>query len=199
MNPKMNPDTLPEGYQELFKVDLLHDRKLMLLVNVLGLGIMLAFGLLGHFAFVRIGSLFDMEQGFGPYILRFAVLLIGYLVYMVLHEAVHGVCMYYFSRVKPHFGFNGMYAWAGSTSYFRKVPYLIIALAPIVVWGIVLAVLCAVVPTSWFWVVYFIQLGNLGGAAGDLYVTWRFRSLPEDILVNDTGTGMTVFGPAPHA
>ena len=193
MNREKNPAVLPEGYQELFHIDLQKDRKLMLLVNGIGLGLFAAFALLGHFAFVPVTAMFDMEQGFGMYALRFAVMIAGLVVYLVLHEAVHGVCMWFFSGVKPSFGFNGMYAWAGSTAYFSKVPYLIIALAPIVVWGVVLAVICAVVPPAWFWVPYFIQVANLSGAAGDLYVTARFRKLPDTILVNDTGVAMTVY------
>lgn len=62
-----------------------------------------------------------------------------------------------------------------------------------VVWEIVLLILNFIVPMSWFWVVYFIQMGNVSGAAGDLYVTWKFSKLPKDILVKDTGVEMTVY------
>ncbi len=189
-----NPATLPEGYEELFQMNLQKDKKTALLINAMAIVIMLLFGLLGHFCVVPFQTLFDMEQGVGIYFLRLGVLIVGYVVYIVLHEAVHGVCMWHFSKVKPKYGFTGMYAFAGSTAYFCKSCYIVIALAPIVVWGVVLAVLCAVVPGSWFWVVYFIQIGNLAGAAGDLYVTWRLGKLPADILVNDTGVDMTVYG-----
>jgi hypothetical protein len=86
-----------------------------------------------------------------------------------------------------------MYAYAGSEAYFNKKSYIIIALAPVVIWGAVLGVLCAVLPQSWFWVVYLIQIGNISGAAGDFYVTFKFLKLPKDILVNDTGVAMTVY------
>jgi len=66
-------------------------------------------------------------------------------------------------------------------------------LAPVVFWGIVLAVINVLVPLEWFWVVYFIQIINLSGAAGDLYVTVKFSRLPSDILVQDYGVGMTVY------
>ena len=62
-----------------------------------------------------------------------------------------------------------------------------------VIWGIVLGVLCAALPESWFWVVYFIQIANISGAAGDAYVTYKMLTLPKDILVNDTGVAMTVY------
>jgi hypothetical protein len=111
----------------------------------------------------------------------------------VLHELVHGIFMKHYSGVKPKYGFTLLYAYAGSTAYFNKKSYIIIALAPVVIWGIVLGVLCAVLPVSWFWVFYFIQMGNISGAAGDAYVTYKMLTFPKDILVNDTGVAMTVY------
>ena len=74
-----------------------------------------------------------------------------------------------------------------------------IALAPIVIWGIVLTVFLIFVPESWFWAVYFIQLINLSGAAGDLYVVWKFSGMRRDILIRDSGTDMTVYAPVQEA
>lgn len=186
-------ETLPEGYEEKFHIDLQKDKKLALIVNGLAIVIGLVFLVPALFV-VPITTLFDMSEGLGAYALRFIGIILGSVVYIILHEAVHGVVMYYYSRKKPRFGFTGMYAYAGSDVYFDKVSYLVIALAPVVLWGVVLAVLCPLVPVDWFWVVYFIQLMNLSGAAGDIYVTWRFSKLPRDILVRDTGVAMTVYG-----
>jgi len=101
--------------------------------------------------------------------------------------------MRFFSKMRVKYGFTSLYAYAGSDAYFDKSSYIIIALAPVVVWGAVLAVLCVLVPPAWFWTVYIIQINNFAGAAGDFYVTARFARLPRDILVRDTGTSMTVF------
>ena len=185
---------VPENYRELFSIDLQKEKKLMLLVNGLSLAIgavLFVAGLL----MVPITALFDLESGLGAYIARFAVLVVGMIAYILLHELVHGVFMRYFSGRKPHYGFTGMYAYAGSDACFDRRSYIVIALAPVVIWGLVLAVLAPVVPRSWFWVVYLIQIINLSGAAGDYYVTVRFLRLPPDILVRDTGVSMTVFGP----
>lgn len=188
-----NPAVLPRGYGKLFTLNLQKDKKAALLVNGISLSLMLFFGVLGHLV-VPVSTLFDMTGGLLSYLIRFALLLGGMAAYIVLHELVHGVCMAQFSGVRPSYGFTGMYAYAGSTAYFSRTYYIIIALAPIVVWGIVLQVICAITPASWFWIPWFIQVTNLSGAAGDLYVTWRFTSLPADILINDTGVEMTVFG-----
>ena len=60
-------------------------------------------------------------------------------------------------------------------------------------WGFVLAVINPFVPYEWFWVVYIIQITNISGAAGDIFVTLKFSRLPSDILIKDYGVGMKVY------
>ena len=67
------------------------------------------------------------------------------------------------------------------------------SLAPIVLWGLVIAIIHPFVPLEWFWVVYCLQIVNMSGAAGDLFVTIKFYGFPKDILIRDYGVGMTVF------
>ena len=184
--------SLPDAYRPILSVDLQKNKKLLLLVNGIALAIAVALAVPALLA-VPISALFDMSQGPGPYALRFGVLLVGSVAYIVLHELVHGIFMRSLSGVKPRYGFTGVYAYAGSDAYFNKKSYILIALAPVVIWGIVLGVINCFVPTEWFWVVYLIQISNLSGAGGDLYVTFKFCRLPKDILVQDTGVSMTVF------
>ena len=149
---------------------------------------------IGHFI-VPVQTLFDMTS-VPAYFARFGVLLVGLVAYIILHEAVHGVVMYHYCKEKPTFGFTGMYAYAGSTAFYNRRSYIVIAMAPVVFWGVVLAILMPLVPKAWFWVVYFIQMNNISGAAGDLYVTSLMMKMPEDILVRDAGVSMEVFGRA---
>jgi len=179
---------LPEGYTELEQVDLQKDKKMAFLVNGIGVVIMVIAFFIGH-AFVPFTELYKMK-GLLPWI----VMLAGTILYMVLHELVHGIFMWHYSKQKPFYGYTGMYAYAGSNCYFNKKSYIIIALAPIVIWGIVLLILNLIFQETWFWVIYFIQICNLSGAAGDLYVSYRFSKLPEDILINDIGVSMTIYG-----
>ena len=185
-------ETLPEGYEEIYSVDLQKDKKTALLVNLLALVIAALLVVPMHF-FVPITTLFSMEQGFGKFTLCYVVFLLSIIVYMVLHELVHGIAMKLCGTKKVKYGFTGMYAFAGSEDYYAKKPYIFIALAPVVLWGLVLALINPFVPTDWFWVVYFIQVMNLSGAAGDLFVTVKFSRFPKDILIKDYGVGMKVF------
>ncbi len=183
---------LPEGYREILSIDLQKDKKLAVWVNILALIIAVIFAVPANL-FISIGTLFDMSQGLLLYLLRAVILLVGMVAYVILHELVHGIAMKLCGTKKIKYGFTGFYAFAGSDDYYDKKSYLTIALAPIVIWGIVLAVMNIFVSSDWFWTVYFIQLVNLSGAAGDLYVTFKFLRLPKNILIHDHGTGMTVY------
>jgi len=185
-------DMLPDGYRELLSIHLQKDKKLALLINAMALAVGIVLGV-GMHLIVPIGTLFDMTNGIGPYLLRFGVLLVGEVAYLILHELVHGITMKYYGAKRVKYGFTGLYAYAGSDEYFDKRSYLTIALAPVVIWGIVLLLLQCFVSGGWLWVVWCIQLTNLSGAAGDAYVTMRFSRLPADILVCDSGVGMTVY------
>ena len=89
--------------------------------------------------------------------------------------------------------FENGYAFAGSNDYYDKRSYTFIALAPVVLWGFVLALINFFVSAEWFWSVYIIQIINLSGAAGDFFVTVKFSRLPKEILIKDHGVGMTVY------
>ncbi len=184
-------EVLPVGYKEILHIDLQKDKKLMLIVNGIAVLIMVLM-LVVAAAIVPLTTLIDYEQP-SELLHKVAVLGIGSLAYIILHEAVHGIFMRRYCTAKVKFGFTGMYAYAGSEGYYCRKHYITIALAPIVIWGIVLLVANLLVPVSWFYVIYFIQVTNISGAAGDLYVSRKMSKLPQDILVRDTGVAMTVF------
>ena len=184
--------TLPEGYREIYSIDLQKNKKMAVIVNAIAIVICALMIVPAHFV-VPITTLFSFENGMGAYWLRFGILLAAIVVYMVLHELVHGIAMRLCGTKKIKYGFTGMYAFAGSEDYYYKKPYIFIALAPVVLWGVVLAIITPLVPEQWFWVVYMIQVTNISGAAGDLFVTVKFSRFSDSILVKDYGVGMSVY------
>ena len=180
---------LPENYEEIDRIDLEKNKKQMILVNVLSI-VQAVLVFIPMLILAPEGASFPREG------LDVVILLAGMVGYIILHEAVHGVCFWAFSRQKPRFGWKSAYAYAASDAYYGKVPYLIIGLAPVALWGVVLAVLAAVLPVRWYSIVQLIQLINLSGAAGDLYVTWLLCRMPKDILIQDAGVAMQIFAPA---
>ena len=177
---------LPDGYGERVKIDLQKNKTEALLVNGLALVIMLVLIEIGHLV-VPVQALLRLG------ITKLLLLVIGVLLYLVLHELTHAVCMKYYGAEKVKFGYTGLYAYAGSDAYFGKKPYIVIALAPVVVWGVVLLILNLLAGDGWFWVVWLIQVSNLSGAAGDLYVTAKLSKMSADILIQDSGVSMTVY------
>ena len=184
--------TLPEGYSEIYSLDIKKDKKLSLLINIFAIIIALVMAVPAHF-YIPIWSMFSMDEGIGMYILRFAVFLVSSILYIILHEAVHGIAMKMCGTKKISYGFTGLYAFAGSKDYYDKRSYIFIALAPVVVWGVVVGIINLFVPYEWFWIVYWIQISNISGAAGDMYVTYKFSRMPKDILITDYGLGMKVY------
>ena len=190
--------SLPIGYSEFDHIDLQRDKKLALKLNITATAIFAGLIVLGHFAFVPLSALIDFDaEGFGEiglFLLRMGILLAGYIAYIILHELTHAAAMKMLGASNIRFGFTGLYAYAGSeVDYYDKSAYRVIALAPLIIWTILLTIPLILLPQDWFWVFYFIQCGNLTGCAGDIYVTARLWRTPEDILVRDTGVEMFVY------
>lgn len=178
---------LPQNYKETFRVNFNKDKKTSLLINFSAVAIALVMIRLPGF-FGKSIKLFRSE----PLLFQLSVF-IFVVLYFILHELVHGIFIRIFSGKKASYAFKGLYACAGSKAYFNKVHYIIIALAPVVIWGLVLAVLNIFVSNRLFWHIYFIQLFNIAGATGDFYITVKMLTMPKATLVQDSGIEMAFY------
>lgn len=181
---------LPEGYEELRKIDLQKDKKLAILINGIALIITVVMFILGFFVGPEFEFDFESIATILPYMILVLVLM---AVYIVGHELVHGIFFKKYSGAKVKYGFTGMYAYAGSDAFFNKNQYRIIALAPVVFFGVLFLVLNVFLPGNLFWIVYILQITNISGAAGDIYMMFLLNKLPKDILVLDDGVSMTIY------
>ena len=191
---------LPEGYREIRTVDLQKDKKTSFWVNAAASAAMVVLAVFGHVFLVPISEMFRLGPGpgMGDLPLKAAVMIVGMLAYIVLHELTHAAAMRLFGAKRIRFGFTGLYAFAGSEEdYFDRIAYVTVALAPVVVWTVIFGILSALVPRSWFWVVYVLQLSNLSGAAGDLYVSFLTLRMAKSVLTRDTGVSMTFYDCSP--
>ena len=193
MNTFIAKEALPKGYTEAERIDLVKNRRQMLLVN--GLAIVLTVLMIVLGILIQpdgADGLFNLKENGFQTAFQCLILAIGIFAYIAGHEAVHGILMWYFSRIKPRFGFSFTYAYAGSDVYFAKSAYLAIALAPVTLWFVLFGTIQLAVPSGWFWIIWALQIMNISGAAGDLYVFARILRMPESVLVQDTGTAMTI-------
>ena len=184
----MNHKTLPPGYLHAGVMDFVHNRKLLLTVNGAAIAVSILMIVLG-LVFVPISEAWQLIKEHWYVLLILAFL---HFAYICLHELTHGIFMHIMSGVKPKYGFKLCYAYAGSNVWFDRRSHIIIALAPLVIWGIVLQVLCMTLPENWFWIFWLIQISNVSGAAGDVYCSIYLARFPGDILIQDTGTRMRI-------
>lgn len=185
----MNHRKLPRSAQLIGVIDFTRSRRDMKAVALLGLVSIAAMVPLG---LLRQGPAAALEA------LRAHVWLpaacIGMcILYIPLHELVHGALMFALSGVKPVYGIRLPYAYAGSSACFDRRSHAVIALAPLVLLGTVLALLELFLPAWWFWSLYIVQISNVSGSMGDVYTVWRLASRPGDVLIRDTGTRMCLY------
>ena len=183
---------LPEGYKRVAYVNLQKDKKTSVLINVISGVIALLMGFLMHL-FVPITDALALSAGMESLMQYIIVLMIAMTAYIVLHEGVHAVFMKIFGCKKIKFGFTGLYAFAGTDELISKKAYFIIALAPVLVLGIILLILLFIFPMPIFWLIYLLEIVNVSGAVGDIFVTVKFGKMPEDIYIHDNGVSMNVY------
>ncbi len=188
----MNHLSFPEGYKLHKEINIQKDKKLALMLNIASLIISILMIILGAYIMpmevIISGSLF----------LYLIILFLSIIMYIVFHEVIHGFFIKYYCGEKAEYGFTGLYAYAGKkNAYFDKPSYRVIALSPVVIWGVLLLILNLIFKENYFWMIYFVQVMNISGAVGDYYVMYLTFKLPEDIIVNDDGVSMRFYVKAP--
>ncbi len=192
--------TLPPNYTLRWNFDLKREWRAGLLLQIAGLGLFIAFGIL----FGRIIQSMRHDLNLQQTIviasmsdaLYFTAVLVGMMILVVLmHEWVHGLFFWIFTRQQPVFGVGWGYAYACAPGwYFPRWQYLIVGLAPLVLLTLGGLAAIAIAPSNWVTPIYLGLLINASGAVGDLWITARIAREPGEILVEDTGDGFKVYG-----
>lgn len=177
------------GYKECTKIDLVKNKKEALLVNIYGIIIMVVMAV--FIPFLIMGGIieFNLETTFP---LFFIVLLISLILYIPLHEIVHGIVLKKYTDEKLSFGWKLVYAYCGSKeAVVDRKEYYAVALAPLLVFSVVFISLMVLNPSlSLVW--YVMEIMNVSGSVGDIYVSIKLRKeKSRDILITDSGTDMS--------
>ena len=191
--------TLPDGYKEAKVVDAKEKKTSVLFVvfSAVLTGIILVPVLL------TFGGLRFLHEEYGRTRMLAAdgVFLVSMVLYIVLHELVHGVAYKALTHQKLTFGFTLTVAFCGVPDvYTSRKTALIALLAPFVTFSVILIPL-----TIWLYSfnrLYYLLSGILfaihfGGCIGDLYMTYLllFKFRDPRTLMNDTGPKQTIFVP----
>lgn len=185
---------LPENYRLYHDLRLAEDRHSLMVLLVLQLAAT-ALAIAGGLLACPLKTAFQMNLQ--QIMAGLGFMGIGLLVYIVAHEWVHGMAIRFITGRQADFGFDlrkGM-AYAGCDAYLGRLAYIIIALAPLLFWGAVLFAVASEVADSWFWYIYAIQIFNISGSVGDLYVSFLTLKAPRNTIVRDYGTSMMFYVP----
>lgn len=177
------------GYKECTKIDLVKNKKEALLVNIYGIIIMVVMAV--FIPLLIMGGIieFNLETTFP---LFFIVLLISLILYIPLHEIVHGIVLKNYTDEKLSFGWKLVYAYCGSKeAVVDRKEYYAVALAPLLVFSVVFISLMVLTPSlSLVW--YVMEIMNVSGSVGDIYVSIKLRKeKSRDVLITDSGTDMS--------
>ena len=193
---------LPEGYDLSRTLDLIKDRKLLLVLSAASLGLFLVcwvalawlLRLLRPDLALDSASFEFTPSDTGGILLPLLVLLGVIFVMVVLHEAIHGLCFWLFTGGSVKFAFKGAYAYAAAPDwYLYKHPYMVVSLAPLVLITVLGLVALWWAPPGWTVPLMLLIAMNASGAIGDIYVFILLTKMPEDALVQDFGELMKLF------
>lgn len=184
---------LPADYEAALTIDA-GNKKLGLLMN-LAAAVPLIPALLAAARILR-GRLTEVVQE-GGFLGKWLGFLAVLLVYIVLHELVHGAAYYALTRRRLTFGLKLTCAYCGVPDiYTYRRTALISLLAPFTVFTILFGLAAALLTDPLLRAMAVVLLGlHVGGCAGDLYDTLLFLTRFRDpaTLMRDTGPAQTIY------
>jgi hypothetical protein len=188
---------LPEGYQVSHVFDF-SKGVWFWVVNVVGIPVAFLVGwlFLQLAAFLRsedAGQLLATSRQALSWLLALALVAVA----LVVHELIHGLAFWLFTRSRPRFGFKLYAAYAGAPDwYLPRSQHLVVGIAPFVVLTAIGLVLLPLVSSAHVHLVLLPAAFNAMGAVGDLAVALYEMTQPPGTLVNDTGMVITLYGAA---
>ena len=186
---------LPSGYTR-FAVYRMDEEHMDLLRELSRLElIIVTLSFLAGLLFRPLSTLSQKNVSASP-LFRMVLIPVGIFLYLFLHEITHIAVMKLFGSgsVKVEKG-PGVTA-TGSDDYFDAFSFIMVSLAPCVVYGVVLALVCLLVPAGWFWTVYPMLMINFSGSVSDFYAVHIMRKAPTGSLVQDRGLELSIYSPA---
>ena len=191
----MSIQTLPSGYRSVLTLKLKGRNKSAIAINILAAVAVIPLLILGFFL-KPIGTVYasvDLEQAWLLLLHPIAIIL-GIGIYTLLREGFHGLLIKFLTISSPTFGFFGLCFYAsGDKQLLGKKVYILLSLGPSVLLFFMLLILNITLPSLYFWIIYFIQIVNIAGMVGDIYMAYIAYKMPKDLLVRDRGVDITFY------
>ena len=179
---------LPQTYAKYQTVDFKKDRKVAILMQAIFLGVALLA--------VAVALLFELPLAseWHPVITIIVTMFAG-LIYMAAHETTHGVTLRLLTGTQPSYRLRFPLLTTSSSLYLTRRSVIVTALAPCVLWGVVLLVTLFLVPADARLTVYILLALNFAGSAGDYVETALALRQPRRTLIQDDADRLHVFRP----
>lgn len=198
----MTRETLPEGYRQTGEFNLRDNTRMMIILNLVGFGLFIlsAAVLPGYIFRVRpqdAGVVLNFEvDNFGQFGFFLLAMVVDFILLVILHEGVHGICFRMITGRKPIFAIGPGYAYAAAPGvYISKPPYLVTAISPLIVLTLLGLAIIPFVPRELIFHVGLIVVMNIAGAVGDLWVVGGLLLRRAPLLIQDSGDRVEVFQP----
>jgi len=201
----MYAPSLPTNYTERGTLRL-SSKRLIIVMNVLAVLLLLPVGWFVSQAFFALNeaarpilSFFTITPNGGFEFVVSSTLIVHLLasqvLVVILHEGVHGVFIWLYTRRRPLFGFTGLFPYAALPPgvYVWRNVFIVIALAPLVVLTLVGLLLAPVTPPVLLPTLWLFVFTNAVGAVGDLVATVWVLRYPSTALAHDVGDAMTIY------
>lgn len=185
---KFTSETLPENYREWLKINLFEEMEIV--KNLSRLEIILA-GLLFLLG-INLVSISEFTRGTGT-AKKVLLLILCFAGFLVVRELIHACILKLFGAEKIDVEIKPVYSTVSAKTFFFKMPYLLICLLPLLITGAILVAICTYVPKEYFWCVYPAVIANFSGSSADYYVIKQTAQAPDDVLVLDEGTAITLY------
>lgn len=181
---------LPDGYKSIKVIDA-KDKKTIIFMN-LGSIILLVIAILPFFLLKPI-NLFELD--YDDLIKALFVMIVGMILYIILHELVHGFWYKVMTKEKLTFGMTLTVAFCGVPNiYVNKKTALLAITGPFILFSLILIPTLILMPVNAYYFSLIIIFGmHISGCSGDLYGTLYLLSQKGDILMNDTGPKQTFY------
>jgi hypothetical protein len=188
---------LPSNYELVYSIDA-KSKRIGVIFTIVSLVILLV--VMGICVIpLIINNKFNIDLTSPKYLYAYLVFMVVMIVYIILHELVHGIAYKGLTKEKLTFGLSCSCAFCGVPNiYCYRKTALIALVSPLIVFTIILIPI-----TIWmyyvdaiFYLMSAFVLGlHLGGCCGDIFITWllltKFKS--KTTLIKDTGPAQSIY------
>ncbi|MBN2147833.1 MAG: DUF3267 domain-containing protein [Anaerolineales bacterium] len=123
-------------------------------------------------------------------------ILLANVVAIILHEAIHGLFFWIYTKSRPIFAFKGAYAYAAAPDwYLPRNKYIVVGITPLILISLASFLLIELLPGSAVPPILVAAALNAAGSLGDvIIIAWALRRSPQ-ALVRDQGEHFQILEP----